>query len=128
MLRIAQTKVFSFCAADLRRWTMNSTLPRKSHFQARVKCLLYAAPIALLASSALAASPGDSSAGKRLHDANCTGCHDTSVYSRKTRSVRSLDALKQQLESCGHASDKNLSPADKQNIVRYLNDQFYQFR
>jgi hypothetical protein len=128
MLRIAQTKVFSFCAADLRRWTMNSTLPGKSHFQARVKCLLYAAPIALLASSTLDASPGDSSAGKRLHDANCTGCHDTSVYSRKTRSVRSLDALKQQLESCGHASDKNLSPADKQNIVRYLNDQFYQFR
>jgi hypothetical protein len=32
------------------------------------------------------------------------------------------------LESCGHASDKNLSPADKQSIVRYLNDQFYQFR
>jgi hypothetical protein len=107
---------------------MNSTLPGKSHFQARVKCLLYVAPIGLLALSALAASPGDSSAGKRLHDANCMGCHDTSVYSRKTRSVRSLDALKQQLESCGHASDKNLSPADKQNIIRYLNDQFYQFR
>jgi mono/diheme cytochrome c family protein len=107
---------------------MNSTLPRQSHFQASVKCLLCAAPIALLASSALAASQGDSNAGKRLYDANCMGCHDTSVYSRKTRSVRSLDALKQQLESCGHASDKNLSPADRQNIVRYLNDQFYQFR
>ena len=107
---------------------MNSTFPRQSHFQARVKCLLYSAPIALLAASTLAASPADSAAGKRLHDANCMGCHDTSVYARKTRSVRSLDALKQQLESCGHASDKNLSPADKQNIVRYLNDQFYQFR
>ena len=107
---------------------MDSRLPRKSDFQARVKCLLYAAPIALLALSALAASSGDSGAGKRLHDANCMGCHDSSVYSRKTRSVRSLDALKQQLESCGHASDKNLSPADKQNIVSYLNDQFYQFR
>jgi hypothetical protein len=128
MLTNCPNKVFSLCAAYLRRWTMNSTLPRQPHFQTSVKCLLYAAPIALLAASTLAASQGDSNAGKRLHDANCTGCHDTSVYSRKTRSVRSLDALKQQLESCGHASDKNLSPADKQNIVRYLNDQFYQFR
>ena len=108
---------------------MASTLPNRSDLRIRAaKCLSYAAPIVLLASSALAALPGDSTDGKRLHDANCLGCHDTSVYSRKTRSVRSLDALKQQLESCGHASGKELSPADKQNIVRYLNDHFYQFR
>ena len=108
---------------------MSSVLPSKSSLRTRtVKCLMYAAPIALLASSALAAQPGDGTDGKRLHDANCTGCHDTSVYSRKTRSVRSLDGLKQQLESCGHAAGQNLSPTEKQNIVKYLNDQFYQFR
>lgn len=108
---------------------MSSTLPSKSDLQTRtLKCLLYAAPIALLASSALAASSGDVSDGKRLHDANCTSCHDTSVYSRKTRSVRSLDALQQQLESCGHAAGTNLSATEKQNIIKYLNDNFYQFR
>jgi hypothetical protein len=49
----------------------------------------------LLMPSAYAASlPGDSADGKRLHDANCMGCHDTSVFTRKDRLVQSLDAEK----------------------------------
>ena len=108
---------------------MNSALPRKPNLQSRnVKFLLFSTPIVLLAASAIAALPGDRTDGKRLHDANCSGCHDTVVYTRKVRSVHSLDALKQQLDSCGHASKKDLSPTEKQNIIRYLNDQFYQFR
>jgi len=108
---------------------MKASLPCKSKLHSRRKrCLLTAASLALLASNALAAAiPGDSAEGKRLYDASCTGCHDTSVFTRKTRSVHSLDALKQQLESCGHASGKDLSPAQKQDIVKYLNDQFYRF-
>ncbi len=92
-----------------------------------VKWLLYVAPMAWLASSALAALPGDSAEGKRLHDANCTGCHDSGVYTRKARSIGSLDALKQQLETCGHATKKEFSATEKQNIVKYLNDQYYRF-
>jgi hypothetical protein len=46
----------------------------KSVFQTpRVKGLLFAASLALVASAAFAAQPSDSSDGKRLHDANCTG-------------------------------------------------------
>jgi hypothetical protein len=82
--------------------------------------------LALLASGASAT--GVSMDGKGLHEANCKGCHDTSVYTRKQRSVHSLDELKHQLESCGHASGKALSPAEKQQIVNYLNEQFYKFR
>ena len=34
--------------------------------------------------SAYAASlPGDGADGKRLHDTNCMGCHDTGIYTRK---------------------------------------------
>jgi len=40
---------------------------------------------------------GDGVEGKRLHDANCTGYHDTAIYAREDRVVRSSDALKQQL-------------------------------
>ena len=94
----------------------------------KFKSLLFAASLLLLASSAFAAPPGDSADGKRLHDTNCKGCHDSGIYTRKARSVHSLDGLKQQLDSCGHASGKELSPTQKQNIIRYLNDQFYQFR
>jgi hypothetical protein len=93
-----------------------------------LKTMLYAAVMASIASGALAATSGDKTDGKRLHEANCAGCHDSSVYTRKTRSVNSLDALKQQLETCGHASNKNLTPIEKQHIIKYLNDAFYHFR
>jgi mono/diheme cytochrome c family protein len=82
----------------------------------------------LLTPSAYAALPGDSADGKRLHDANCMGCHDTGIYTRKDRLVRSLDALKNQLASCSHMAKKEFSTIETQNIIKYLNDQFYQFR
>ena len=107
---------------------MNAELLSKSELQTRpVKSLLFAASLASLVSSAFAALPGDSADGKRLHEANCNGCHDNGVYMRKTRSVQSLGALKQQLDSCGHASGKELSALQKQNVTKYLNDQFYRF-
>jgi len=83
----------------------------------------------LMPSSAYAAAlSGDSAEGKRLHDANCMGCHDTGIYTRKDRLVRSLDALKEQLGSCSHMAKKEFSAIETQNIIKYLNDQFYQFR
>jgi len=82
----------------------------------------------VLAQNAGAALPGDSATGKRVHDARCMGCHDTGLYTRKERTVRSLDALKEQLEGCTHMAQKEFSAVDKQNVIKYLNDQFYQFR
>ena len=84
--------------------------------------------ILLMSSSAYAELPGDSADGKRLHDANCMGCHDTGIYTRKDRLVRSLDALKEQLGGCSHMAQKEFSAIETQNIIKYLNDQFYQFR
>ena len=81
-----------------------------------------------LALSAHAAVPGDGVEGKRLHDANCTGCHDSSVYTRKDHRVQSLEALKQQVEDCTHMAKKEFAPAEMQNIVKYLNEQFYKFQ
>jgi hypothetical protein len=84
--------------------------------------------ILLMPSACAAELPGDSADGKRLHDANCMGCHDTGVYTRKDRLVRSLDALKEQLASCSHMANKEFSAIETQNIIKYVNDQFYQFR
>jgi hypothetical protein len=90
------------------------------------KLILIALLLALLLSGALAALPGNSAEGKRLVESRCTGCHDASVYARPKRSVRSLDALKQQLATCGHAAN-DLSTSEQQHIVRYLNEQYYRF-
>jgi len=39
-----------------------------------------------------------------------------------------LDALKQQVEDCTHMAQKEFSPAERQDIVKYLNDGFYRFQ
>ena len=84
--------------------------------------------ILLMPTSAYAELPGDSADGKRLHDANCMGCHDTGIYTRKDRLVQSLNALKKKVGNCTHAAKKEFSAIETQNIIKYLNDQFYQFR
>jgi len=71
---------------------------------------------------------GDSAEGKKLHDTYCTSCHDTSVYTRRDRQIRSLDALTQQLTECTHAAQVTLSSDEQNSIVKYLNEQFYKFK
>ena len=87
-----------------------------------VLLLFLVMPIAYAASL-----PGDRANGKRLHDANCRRCHDTSVFTRQDRNVESLDALKTQLASCTHMANKKFSESETQDLLAYLNDQFYHF-
>lgn len=93
-----------------------------------MKLILCVPVMTLLALSTHAAVPGDSAEGKRLHDASCTGCHDSSVYTRKDRRVRSLEALEQQVGDCTHMAQKEFAPAEMQHIVKYLNEQFYKLQ
>lgn len=74
------------------------------------------------------ALPGDAAAGKKLAEANCTACHDNSVYQRKDRKIHSLGALKQQINSCGHATGVQLGQAQMNDLVKYLNENFYKFK
>ena len=93
-----------------------------------MKSILGVSLLILLMPSAYATElPGDSAEWKRLHDANCMGCHDTGIYTRKDRLVQSLDALKKRLGMCSHMANKEFSAIETQNIIKYLNDQFYQF-
>jgi hypothetical protein len=92
-----------------------------------VKIISSVAALAFLAFAAQAAVPGNEAEGKRLHDVSCTGCHDTGVYTRKEHRVKSMAGLMRQVENCTHMSQQEFSPAEKQDIVKYLNDQFYKF-
>jgi hypothetical protein len=93
-----------------------------------MKHILCGTLVMLSISSACAALPGDAVDGQRLHDANCVSCHDSSVYTRANRQIRSLDALKGQLQGCGHMVKKEFSATDTQNILKYLNERFYHFQ
>ena len=89
----------------------------------------YVSATVLLMPTAYAASlPGDSVNGKQLYDANCTGCHGTSVLSRSDRFVQSLDALKEQLGSCSHMANAEFSTSETQDLIKYPNDEFYNYR
>ncbi len=93
-----------------------------------MKSILFVSLLVFFMPGAYAAPlPGDSANGKRLYDANCTGCHDTSVLTRKDRLVESLDALKEQLASCSHMANEEFSKSEMQDLLKYLNDQFYEF-
>ena len=50
------------------------------------------------------------------------------IYTRKDGFVRSLDALKKRLGDCSHMANKEFSAIETQNLIKYLNDRFYQFR
>ena len=94
-----------------------------------MKTILWALLAIILMPGAYAATlPGDSAEGKRVHDANCMGCHDTGIYTRKDRLVQSLDALKEQLASCAHMAEKEFSASETENLIKFLNDRFYRFR
>lgn len=86
-----------------------------------------ATALLILATRAQAALPGDAVEGQRLHDAHCMACHDTGIYSRKDRKMRSIDALKAQLQDCSHMAKAQLSPAQAQHLLKYLDERFYRF-
>jgi len=86
-------------------------------------CLL----ILMMPSAHAASLPGDSAAGKRLLDAHCMECHQTDIFTRKDRKIHSLDALKEQLVGCSHAANVEFSASETQDLLKYLNDEFYHF-
>jgi mono/diheme cytochrome c family protein len=65
--------------------------------------------------------------GKVLYQANCTSCHNTSVFTRPDRRVNSLPALEAQVGRCKSARGLDWSDQDIADVVAYLNADFYHF-
>lgn len=57
----------------------------------------------------------------------CSGCHDSSVYTRKKRRVDSLSRLDSQVRMCDAQLGIKLFDEDVNAIVNYLNDNYYHF-
>jgi mono/diheme cytochrome c family protein len=73
------------------------------------------------------ANAGDVKNGKKLYEANCTGCHDTSVHTRSDRLVRNYSALVNRVKACDAQMKAGMTGAQLSDVIDYLNAEFYKF-
>ncbi len=89
-----------------------------------MKNTMMAITLTLLAGQSLA----DVEHGKKLHDANCVKCHDSSVYTREDRFVTSRDSLKTQVQRCNVNLGTQWFDEDVNAVTDYLNTNYYKFK
>ena len=66
--------------------------------------------------------------GKILQEKHCTKCHDSSIYTRANRQVRSLGALQQRVKGCEVPAGVKWSESQLNAVINYLNTEFYHFK
>lgn len=78
----------------------------------------------------LLAGPASAAAdqGQALHDKHCLKCHDSSLYTRDNRRVKSLDGLRKQIRRCEQSLGLRWFDDQLDSVVRYLNDNYYHFK
>lgn len=86
-------------------------------------------PLSLLATSVPAALlPGNAAQGKALADKHCVACHDSSVYTRANRRIKSVEGLIGQVNGCVRQTGAKLDRDQVNDLVKYLDDSFYKFK
>ena len=65
--------------------------------------------------------------GDDLHFENCTGCHDTTVYTRENRNVQSLSRLGAQVRFCKDSLELTWFDDEVEDVIGYLNKEYYHF-
>jgi mono/diheme cytochrome c family protein len=93
------------------------------------KAMLLLISLTLGAGNAQAALlPGDAAQGKAVHDKQCVACHDSSVYTRANRRVKSPEALIGQVNNCVRQTGAKLDRDQVNGLVKYLDESFYKFK
>lgn len=65
--------------------------------------------------------------GNDLHFEHCTGCHDSSVYTREDRKVGDLARLGQQVRFCRDTIGVTWFDDEVDDVIAYLNATYYHF-
>lgn len=86
--------------------------------------LLGAVTLGLMACSEV--PKGDPVRGEQIHAA-CLDCHGTGLYVKPDRKIKSLDALRKETLRWGDYYNPALSARDVDDVVAYLNRDFYKF-
>ena len=87
----------------------------------KIKMLLLPA---LVASAAQAA---DIENGDDLHFEHCTGCHDSTVYTRKNRNVKTHQRLGAQVRFCVNTIGVQWFDEEVDDVIEFLNQTYYRF-
>ena len=64
---------------------------------------------------------------KDFVQANCTRCHDATVYTRPDRRITDVAGLKAQVQRCDNNVGTMLFEEDIDAVVVYLNETYYRF-
>jgi mono/diheme cytochrome c family protein len=81
---------------------------------------------ALLLGVASAQAAGDPLRGEQLHR-DCLGCHGTELYVPPRAKVKTLAALKKEIERWNDRVNPKFSKQEIEDLVAYLNRDFYKF-
>jgi len=81
----------------------------------------------LLLSFAFAGQAADIDNGEDLHFEHCTGCHDSSVYTRAERKVRDREQLGRQVRFCKDTIGVTWFDDEVDDVIEYLNATYYRF-
>lgn len=85
------------------------------------------AALVITAFSLASANAADLDNGDELHFDNCTGCHDSSVYTRADRRVKSLERLGAQVRFCKDNLGLTWFDDEVEDVVHYLNKNYYHY-
>jgi mono/diheme cytochrome c family protein len=69
---------------------------------------------------------GDAARGAKLHEV-CLDCHGTGLYTKPERKIKSRDALRKETARWGDYYNPALSEQDVDDLVAYLDREFYKF-
>jgi len=81
----------------------------------------------LFLSAPFAAAAADIENGDDLHFEHCTGCHDSTAYTRAERKVQNLVRLGAQVRFCKDSLGLTWFDDEVDDVIGYLNQTYYHF-
>lgn len=81
---------------------------------------------AALMTAGHAIAAGDAARGAQLHE-DCLGCHATELYVPPKAKIRTLSALKKEVEKWNDRMNPKFTKQEVEDLVAYLNASFYKF-